>query len=115
MTFRKKEHILKSGDFRTVYKRGRSFKRDGFALSILGNALGYNRIGFSISSTNVRRAASRNRIRRLFREAYRINKAAFKMAYDIVIIAKKDPGKRFSYVQAAEALTALARDAKVLS
>ncbi len=91
--FRKKEHILKSKDFRTIYTRGRSFRRSGFVLSVMPNDLPGSRLGFSISSANIKRACIRNRIRRCFREFYRKNKPRFKSAYDMVVIVKKIPGK----------------------
>ena len=113
-TFRKKEHILKSKDFSAVYKRGRSFRRSGFVLAVMPNGLVNSRLGFSISSTNIKRACIRNRVRRLFREFYRKNKPRFKPAFDMVIIVKKNPGKKFLYEEASGLFTALAKEAGVL-
>jgi ribonuclease P protein component len=113
-TFRKKEHILKSNDFRTIYNKGRSFRRSGFVLAVLPNGLANSRLGFSISSANIKRACIRNRIRRLFREFYRKNKPRFKPAFDMVVIVKKNPGKKFLYEEAAGAFTALAKEAGLL-
>lgn len=113
-TFRKKEHILKSREFRAVYKKGRSFKRDGFILSVMSNGLAYNRMGFSISSANVRRACIRNRIRRSFREVYRKNKRLFKPAFDMVVIVRKRPGKKFLSKDIRSVFMALAKEARIL-
>lgn len=113
-TFRKREHILKSKDFRNVYKNGRSFKKSGFVLSAMSNGLMHNRLGFSISASNVRSAGIRNRIRRLFREIYRKNKPILKTAYDMVLIVRKDPGKRFLYEDAWDAFLALTKEAGIL-
>ena len=66
----------------------------------LPNNLGHSRIGFSISSRNVKSAARRNRIRRLLREAFRLNKGGIKAGYDIVMIIKRDPGRTLSYKNA---------------
>lgn len=113
-TFSKREHILKSKEFSTVYKKGRSFKKDGFVLCVLSNNLAHNRLGFSISSANVRLATIRGRIRRLFREIYRKNKTSFKTAFDMVLIARKNPGKDFSYEDAEAYFRALAKEANIL-
>ncbi len=55
----KDEHILKSKDFRAVYKNGRSVKKAGFVLVVSGNGLGHNRLGFSISSSSIKRAVKK--------------------------------------------------------
>ena len=93
----KKEHILKTGDFRQIYKKGAFCKRDSFVLYCLGNKKEHNRIGFSISSRVVRLANRRNRIRRLFREVYRKRRKELKQGFDIVIVGKRDPGKKAGY------------------
>ena len=93
----KKEHLLKTGDFRQVYKKGVFCKRDSFVLYCLANKSEQSRIGFSISSRVVRLANRRNRIRRLFREVYRKRKKELKQGFDIVIVGKRDPGKKIGY------------------
>ena len=114
-TFRKKEHILKSKDFRAVYNKGRSFKKSGFVLLVMPNNLTHDRLGFSISSSNIKLAVIRNRVRRLFREAYRKNKPIFKPAFDMVLVVRKNPGKGFVYEKARSIFLALAKEAEVLS
>lgn len=114
-TFKKKEHILKSKEFREIYKKGRSFKKNGFVLCVMPNGLAYSRLGFSISSANVKLASIRNRIRRLFREIYKENRAILKGAVDIVLIARKNPGKKFLYEEAERAFQTLAKEANILS
>lgn len=110
-SFKKKEHILKSKDFRRVYKTGRSQRAGFIAVYCAKNGLEHNRIGFSISARSIKRASSRNRIRRLFREAYRKTKKSFKPGFDIVLIVKREPEKIISY-QDAESL--LLRPVKTL-
>jgi len=107
--------MLKSGEFRAVYKNGRSVRSEGFVLSVAGNGLEHNRLGFSISSSCIKRAHIRNRIRRLFREVYRKNKPLFKKAYDIVIIVRKNPGDNLFYENAHRILLSLASKAEILA
>ena len=92
--FSKKERLLKSKDFRVVYTKGRKVSVGGAAICWLENALGYNRLGFSVSSRNFKLASARNRIRRLFREVYRKNKLDLKIGFDLVLIIKRGFDKR---------------------
>jgi len=113
--FAKREHLLKTKDFRAVYKKGRSSKKDSVIFYWLRNELTHGRIGFSISSRNVKRASSRNRIRRLFREAYRKNKKALKCGFDIIIIVRKELVKRGSYKDVEKVFLKLADSAGILA
>jgi len=113
--FTKDDHILKSRDYRAAYKNGRSVKRAGFVLAVAKNGLRHNRIGFSISSSCVKRSCTRNRIRRLFREAYRKNKPLFNKAYDMVIVVRKNPGKNLYYDCINKLLFSLAAEAGILA
>ncbi|MFA5143190.1 MAG: ribonuclease P protein component [Candidatus Omnitrophota bacterium] len=112
-TFPKKEHLLKSKEFSRVYKKGLSGRMAGVILYCLANDLGYSRLGFSIGSGNIKRATSRNRIRRLFREAYRKNKDKIKTGFDIVVIVKKDLSTDLTYDSAKETLLKLAKDIRL--
>ena len=112
--FSKREHLLKSREFGAVYKKGRSFKKNGFVLCVMPNGLAQSRLGFSISSANVKLASIRNRIRRLFREIYRKNRTDFKSTVDMVLIVRKSPGKKFLYKEAEASFFALAKEANIL-
>lgn len=98
--FSKKERLLKSKDFRNVYTKGRKSSVGGTAVCCLENAFGYNRLGFSISSRNFKLASARNKIRRLFREAYRRNKSELKSGFDLVLIVKRGFDKNSPYKDA---------------
>ena len=90
--FRKREHLLKSKEFDKVYRKGLAARAEGVILYCLPNALGHNRLGFSIGSKNVRLATSRNRIRRLFREVYRKVKSGLRNGFDIVMVVRSSNG-----------------------
>lgn len=113
--FGKEEHILKSKDFNAVYKKGRPFKREGLVLYVFTNNLSHNRIGFSIGARNIKRAARRNRIRRLLREAYRLTKKDLRRGFDMVIVVKRDPSRINSYHEAEVVFLRLAKDAGLLA
>ncbi len=113
--FRKKEHLLKSKEFSRVYKKGLAGRSDGVILYCLANALEHNRLGFSIGSKNIKRATSRNRIRRLFKEVYRKLKGKLKSGFDIVIVVRKDISATISYDSAGAILLKLAKEARLIT
>jgi len=112
--FPKKEHILKTKDFKAAYKTGRYSKRGGLVFYSAPNSLDHNRLGFSISSSVVALASLRNRIKRLMREAYRHNRVALKPGHDIVLVVRKEPGKNISYEWAEKTFLSLAKEAGIM-
>lgn len=111
-SFPKKERLQKTADFRRVYKSGGSFKSEPFILKTLPNNLNFSRIGFSISSRSIKKASGRNRVKRLFREAFRKNKKVFKKSFDMVLIVRKEPQNKFSYKDAENIFLKLAKKAE---
>ena len=109
--FGKQEHILKTGDFARVYKKGRAARSELIFLHYLANGLAHGRIGFSISSARVGLATRRNRIRRILREIYRLNKKNFRPGFDLVVVVKKDPGKIILYKDLENVFLKLAKAA----
>jgi ribonuclease P protein component len=91
-SLRKSEHLRKNSDFKRVYSKGRSCADHFIVLFVLPNNLGRNRIGLSVS-TKVGKAIKRNRIKRLFREVYRLNKDKLIQGFDLIFLARKDAVK----------------------
>jgi ribonuclease P protein component len=73
-----------TGEFQRVYRSGRRLWGDGFALIVLPNALEYNRLGISVHR-KAGNAVRRNRIKRLIREVFRLNRDLFPPAVDVVL------------------------------
>jgi len=113
--FRKRERVLKSKDFRVVYKKGLSVKLGPLVLCYVPNNMAHSRLGFSISSRNTKRASDRNRARRLFREVYRRHKSEIKRPFDLVIVVKRNLSERMGYREAEEALLKLIKNAGLLA
>ncbi|MCX5679246.1 MAG: ribonuclease P protein component [Candidatus Omnitrophica bacterium] len=109
--FSKKERLLKSKDFRVVYEKGRKVSVGGSAICYLENVLGHNRLGFSISSRNFKLASARNRIRRLFREVYRRNKAEVRSGFDLVLVVKRGLDKNSPHREVESLFKALIKKA----
>jgi len=113
-TFTKQERLIKTKDFRRVYKDGRSYKAGFVTLRLLPNAALTNRVGFSISAKSIKKAFRRNHIKRLFREAYRRNKKILKNGFDIVLIIRRDFREGFSYAEARQIFLGLSKEAGIL-
>lgn len=86
-SLRKSERILRRSDFQRLAKYGRRIHRDHFVIVYCQNGLGELRLGVTVSK-RVGRAVTRNRIKRLVRERFRLSKALFDDTYDINIIAR---------------------------
>jgi ribonuclease P protein component len=111
--FAKQERLIKTKDFKRVYKDGRSYKAGFVILRILPNSASTNRVGFSISAKSIKRAYRRNRIKRLFREAYRKNKRSLKKGFDIVFVVRRDFKEGFSYMEAQQIFLGLSKQAGI--
>ena len=76
------------------------------------NRTGVNRVGITVSK-KLGKAHIRNRIRRRVREVYRLNEAAFRPGWDIVVVVR---GKAIdaSFAQLTESYLALAKRAGIL-
>ena len=83
-----KSHRLRSpADFRRVYDRRRSASNGRFTVCGCENDLGYTRLGLSVSR-RVGGAVTRNRWKRLLREAFRLTREKLPAGIDLVIVAK---------------------------
>ena len=79
--------LRKQSDFSRVYKKGSSRGSRYMVMLYRENRLGYTRTAF-VASKKVGNAVTRNRARRLMKEAYRILKADIVTGYDIIFVAR---------------------------
>lgn len=92
---RKEERLRKKRDFERVFEEGAAFHGKNLTAYALPNSLGFSRIGI-VTGKKVGRAVERNRIRRLLRECFRLNKALLGPGLDVVLITKKGFPTTFS-------------------
>ncbi|MGA7277511.1 MAG: ribonuclease P protein component [Desulfocapsaceae bacterium] len=81
--------LRKNWEFDYVYKHGRRLHGQGFSIVFVATDRSYNRIGISISR-KLKGAVARNRIKRIFRESFRLNRECYPGNADIVIAVRPD-------------------------
>lgn len=86
-TFSKKDRLRTPAEFRRVYERKCSVSDGWLIVYGLRNDLGYSRVGLSVSR-KVGNAVARNRFKRLFREAFRLNRADLPGGLDLVLLPR---------------------------
>jgi len=85
-----KTALLRKGrEFDKVYKRGKRYSGNGFSLIFIPNELGFNRIGISIHR-KLKGAVKRNRIKRIIRESFRLERLLYPECADIVFAVRPD-------------------------
>src|SRR4051812_25256923 len=85
--FRPAEHLRRPGDFRRVYERRRSVSDGRLIVYACENGLPHLRLGLSVSR-KVGQATHRNRLRRLYREAFRLTRHEMPTGLDLVLIPR---------------------------
>jgi ribonuclease P protein component len=86
--FRPQERIRSSADFQRVKKAGKRAKTPHFGLNFIPNGLEYHRLGLIVQK-RYWPAVRRNRIKRVIREWFRLNKGRIPLpGKDIVVIAR---------------------------
>lgn len=86
-SFLKEERIRRRSDFQSIYKEGARYQSRHFQVSICPNHLPHSRLGMSVGR-KIGSAVQRNRLKRLIREFFRLNKGVFPDCTDSVITAK---------------------------
>lgn len=105
-TFRPHERINHPRDFQRAFDRRRSASNAALIVYGVENGRDHPRLGISISKKKIRRAADRNRTKRLIREAFRLGKAELPPGLDLVVVPRGGP---FTFAEARRALPELAQ------
>lgn len=104
-TYRKPERITSRSRYQTIYKQGVWRSSKNFTVITCDNTQGAKRLGITVTK-KTGNAVTRNRIKRLIREFFRLNKILFPAGHDVVIMAKKN-APPLTYKDACNELTEL--------
>lgn len=109
-----REHRLtKQKNFERIWKYGESFFIREIGFKILKNDLGISRFAFIVPNKILKKAVSRNRLRRCLREIVRKRLKGIKFGFDCLIIARPGIGE-LSYQELEEKIERILRKIKLL-
>jgi len=88
-SFGKDERVRKRKEYLKIYQNGTRINSKNFITILSRNQSGTKRLGITVTK-KVGNSVKRNRIKRLLREFFRLNKDKLPDSRDIVVIVKKD-------------------------
>ncbi|MBI2560128.1 MAG: ribonuclease P protein component, partial [Planctomycetes bacterium] len=80
--FPKSERLLKRKEFQSVFDEGRTFRNNELLVYALPNGMNKSRLGLVVGK-KVGNAVRRNRVKRILREAFRLNKGLLGVGVDL--------------------------------
>ncbi|MHC4266845.1 MAG: ribonuclease P protein component [Planctomycetota bacterium] len=85
--FTKKERLRKRREFQQVFENGKKYGNDQVKIYALLNDVSISRLGLVVGK-KFGNAPRRNRFKRIFREAFRLNKRLLNISVDIIVIPR---------------------------
>ena len=87
LSFARELRLLSADEYQTVFKKAKRFGNRCFTLLARKNDVGHPRLGLAISKKCARKAVDRNRIKRNFRESFRLHQHQLP-SVDIIAMCK---------------------------
>jgi ribonuclease P protein component len=86
------DRIRARSEFQAVQGRGRKVHTAHYLMLVLPRTDERSRLGLTVTK-KIGTAVERNRVKRVFREVYRLNRTLFPSGFDLVVIAKSGAPK----------------------
>lgn len=83
--FSRKRRLSNPNEFKAVFQAAKKLYSRNFALQFKKNDLNYSRLGIIVAKRNVRRAVTRNLIKRMVRESFRFNQSRL-CGTDVIVV-----------------------------
>lgn len=77
--------LKKNNEFQNVFLKGKWYSSKYLVIYVVKNSDNFNKVGIAVGK-KVAKSVKRNRIRRVIREAYRLNENNIMQGNDIVIV-----------------------------
>ncbi|NLG84450.1 MAG: ribonuclease P protein component [Firmicutes bacterium] len=106
------DRIRRRSEFASIFARGRSLADYALVLYWRERTVGPPRVGFCVGK-QLGKAVTRNRIKRLLRESWRVLAAEVEIPADLVFVARRG-GVCFSLAEWVASMRGLLRRAKLL-
>lgn len=87
LAFDRKKRLVRKGDFDTAFRQGSRARGSILLVVARANGLPHTRLGLSIGKSIWKGAVQRNRVRRIFRESFRLSYGELPVGFDLVLIA----------------------------
>lgn len=87
LAFDRKKRLVRKGDFDRAFRQGSRARGAILVVVARANELPHTRLGLSIGKSIWKSAVKRNRVRRIFREAFRLSYPELPAGFDLVLIA----------------------------
>ncbi|XER15982.1 Ribonuclease P protein component [Sporomusa aerivorans] len=104
--------LCQNKSFQAVYRSGKSYANKNLVVYVLPNKSANRRIGFA-AGKRLGPAVVRNRVKRLLREAYRLNQDKFISGVDLILVGRQ-PLVKAKLVQVTKSLLELSAKAKLV-
>ena len=85
-SFPRRLRIVRENDFKKVFSEGARARGAALVVVVRENGLPESRLGLSVGKSIWKSAVRRNRVRRVFREAFRLNRRELPAGLDVVMI-----------------------------
>ena len=96
--FSRAERLTRKAEFDRVFKEGRAYRTQEVSILAVPNNTACSRLGMVVGR-RAGGAVTRNRMKRLIREGFRLNKRLLTVGHDIVVIPRGWSDLRLSVIE----------------